>query len=175
MLPAISLLAGVIQLAPSLAKLFKGNESTVEVAEWAAKIARTVTGTEDNDTALAALATKPELLIQYQQSLMQQEKDMEGLYVEDKKDARLRDIEFLKAGTRNYRSDFLVGISVVVVFTILLVVILVQDLNEYAKGALTTILGVFLNQLTNVFAFEFGTTRKDEDKQTKILNDYIKR
>ena len=103
---------------------------------------------------------------------MTQEKDLESLYVQDKNSARARDIEFLKAGTRNYRSDFLVGISVLVVFTILAVVILVTDLNEYAKGSLTTILGVFLNQLTNVFSFEFGTTRKDEEKNSVILSEY---
>ena len=75
---------------------------------------------------------------------------------------------------RNRRADFLVGVSVVVILVILWVVITMPDVSEYAKGALTTILGVFLNQLTNVFNFEFGTTRKGEEKQTQITNEYIK-
>ena len=174
-LPAIALVAQIIQLAPALAKLFKGNETSVEVAEVAARVARTVTGEDSNDGALAALAANPDKLIEYQTALLASEKEMEELYVEDKNSARTRDIEFLKAGTRNYRADFLVAISVIVVFTILGVVILAQDLNEYAKGALTTILGVFLNQLTNVFSFEFGTTRKTEDKQTAITADYLRK
>lgn len=162
-IPAIQLVAGVIQLAPALAKLFKGSDTSVEVAETAAKVARAVTGTQDNASALSALAANPDKLIEYQQSLLNHEKDLEDAYVADKSSARLRDIEFLKSGTRNYRADVLVVVSVLVVFTILCVVILVSDLNEYAKGMLTTILGVFLNQITNVFSFEFGTTRKESN------------
>lgn len=174
MIPAVALVAGIIQLAPALAKLFKGSETSVEMAETAAKIARTVTGTDTNDAALEALAANPDKLIEYQKALLAQETSIEELYVQDKNSARSRDIEFLKAGTRNYRGDFLVGVSVLVVFTILAVVILAEDVNEYAKGSLTTILGVFLNQLTNVFSFEFGTTRKEEEKQSQILTDYIR-
>lgn len=174
-LPALALISGIVQLAPALAKLFKGSDTSVEAAELAARVARTVTGTDSNDGALAALAANPDKLIEYQNALLANEKELEALYVEDKNSARSRDIEFLKAGTRNYRADFLVGISVVVVFTILGVVILAEDINEYAKGALTTILGVFLNQLTNVFSFEFGTTRKTEDKQTAITADYLRK
>ena len=99
---------------------------------------------------------------------------MESLYIKDKANARARDVEFLKSGTRNYRGDFLIGVSVIVVVTILGVVVLMADISEYAKGSLTTILGVFLNQLTNAFNFEFGTTRKDDDRQSQITSAYIK-
>lgn len=170
----ISLIAGIIQLAPMLSKFFGGSENVQTVAEKAAAIARDITGTPDNASALKALAADPEKLLEYQTALLKQSSDFEALYVSDKASARARDTEFLKAGTRNYRGDFLVGISVVVVFTILGVVILVPNLNEYAKGALTTILGLFLNQLANVFSFEFGTTRKTDDKDAAILKDYLK-
>lgn len=174
-LPALALVSGIVQLAPALAKVFGAGSTSTAVAEKAAEIARIVTGTESNDKAIIALSANPELLVQFEKAVMEQQQELEGLYVKDKESARLRDVEFLKAGTRNYRADFLVGISVLVVFTILGVVILATDLNEYAKGALTTILGVFLNMLTNVFNFEFGTTRKSEDTQQQITSDYIKK
>lgn len=72
------------------------------------------------------------------------------------------------------RGNFLIAVSVLVVFVIIGVVVWNQDLNEFAKGSLTTILGVFLNQLTSAYQFEFGTTRKNEDSQTKLVNEYIK-
>lgn len=164
MIPALTLLSGVVQLAPVLAKVFGAGEKSAEVAEIAASVARSVTGIPDNEGALNALKASPELVLEYQKAILEKEVSFESLYAEDKKDARLRDVEFLKAGTRNYRADFLVGVSVIVVFTILTIVTFAPNLNEYAKGALTTILGVFLNQLTNVFSFEFGSTRKSEDK-----------
>ena len=174
MIPAIGLLASVIELAPALTKVLGFGKSAEEIANTAAALAKTVTGTTDNDSALEALKANPELLQQYQRELLAHEKGMESLYVQDKENARSRDIEFLKSGTRNYRGDFLVGISVIVVFTIIGIVVLLADMNEYAKGALTTILGVFLNQLTNVFNFEFGTTRKEDARNSQITTAYIK-
>lgn len=174
MIPAITLVSSLIQMAPALTKIFKGSEKSITVAEQAAQLARQLTGTNSNETALETFKQNPDKLVEYQKLLLDNEAEIERLYTEDKTSARERDVEFLKAGTRNYRADFLVAISVIVVFVILAVVIMVADLNEYAKGALTTILGVFLNQLTNVFAFEFGTTRKTEDTQNQVLKDYIK-
>lgn len=173
MLPAIALVSSLVQLAPALAKVFGSGAKSEAYAEKAAEIARVVTGTENNESALSQLTTQPTLLLEYQTAVMAQEKELEGFYVKDKESARLRDIEFLKAGTRNYRSDILVAVSLVVVVTILGVVILTPNLNEYAKGVVTTILGMFLTQLGNVFNFEFGTTRKSEDTQAKINTDYI--
>lgn len=162
MLPAITLISSIIQLAPALAKVFGAGAEKQELAEVVAEVAQRVTGTSSNDDALAILQKDPQKLIELQTAILQQETDLEGLYVQDKQNARARDSLFLEAGVRNLRADFLVGISVVVVFSILGIVTIESNLNEYAKGALTTILGVFLNQLTNVFNFEFGTTRKGQ-------------
>lgn len=164
MIPALTLLSGVIQLAPALAKVFGAGAQSTQVAEIAANVAQAVTGNPSNAGALEALQTSPELLIQYQKAIMEREASFEKLYTADKEDARLRDVEFLKAGTRNYRSDFLVGISVVIIFTVLTIVTFKPDLDDFAKGVLTTILGVFIKELSNVFSFEFGSTRKSEDK-----------
>ena len=174
MIPAIALISGIIQLAPSLAKMFKGSEATQEAAEIAAKVARAVTGTEDNDSALAALQANPALLVEYQKALLQRESEIDALEVQDKSNARSRDIEFLHAGIRNYRADFLVGVSVLIILAVLAIVIAIPDVSEFAKGSLTTILGVFLNQLTNVFSFEFGTTKSSRETQSQLIQEYIK-
>lgn len=174
MIPAISLLAGVIQLAPTLSKVLGLGKSAEDVANLAADVAQKVTGTSNNSEALNMLRASPELLLQYENEMLNHEKDMESLYVKDKENARARDEKFLVAGTRNYRGDFLVGVSVVVVFSILGIVVLVPSLSEYAKGVLTAILGVFSGQVTNVFNFEFGTTRKEDDRNSQITSAYIK-
>lgn len=169
MLPAIAILSGLAQFAPVLTRWLGAGDSIQTIADKASEVAQIVTGTADPESAMAALKADPNLVLQYQAMLAQQEKDFEALYVSDKNSARVRDAEFLKAGTRNYRADFLVGITVIIVALILAVVILEPNLNEFAKGVITTILGVFLNQLTNIFSFEFGTTRlKDKQDQTQF-------
>lgn len=168
---SVALVAGLVQLAPALAKLFGKGE---KAAELAADVARTITGETDDASVLRKLSGNPELLVQYQTALLNREVELEKLTQQDRDSARTRDAEFLKAGTRNYRGDFLVGVSFIVVCTILAIVIMVPELSEYAKGTLTTILGVFLAKMTDIFAFEFGTTRKKEEDSAKVLTDYIK-
>lgn len=164
------LIAGIIQLAPAIAGfLGKGEKETQIIADLAAK----VTGHNEEANILTSLKDHPEHMIDLQRMLLEHKTEQERIHADDKANARARDQEFIRSGTRNIRADFLVAVSVVVVLTILAVVILVTDLNEYAKGALTTILGVFLNQLTNVFSFEFGTTRKGEEDTSRIVKDYI--
>lgn len=174
MIPAVALLSGVIQLAPALSKVLGFGKSADDAAQLAADVAKLVTRKDNNEDALSALQQSPELLAEYQEKLLSYEKDMEALYIQDKESARFRDTEFLKSGTRNYRADFLVGISVIVVFSILGIVVLVPSLSEYAKGVLTAILGTFAGQLANVFNFEFGTTRKEDDRNSQITSAYIK-
>ena len=174
MIPAVTLLTSVLQLAPALRKLFEGGAKFETVAGVAAEVAKQITGQDTNDSALEVLRSNPDLLQQYQEKLLDHEIAMEQIYAQDKQNARLRDEKFLESGTRNYRGDFLVGISVVVVFSILGIVVLVPTLSEYAKGVLTAILGLFSGQLANVFNFEFGTTRKEGDRQSQITSAYIK-
>lgn len=174
MIPAIALLSQLIQFAPSIASFFGAGEKTDKVAELAAGIARTVTGTADNQSALDALKANPDKLLEYQNSLVNQQTEFERLYSENIQGARDRDVELRKLGQHNYRADFLVGMTVVIILVVIGIVVWSTNLNEFAKGSLTTILGVFLNQLVSVFAFEFGTTRKGEENQAKITTEYIK-
>lgn len=170
MIPALTLLSGVVQLAPALSKLFGAGAKTAEVAEIAASVARQVTGLPDNQAALDALKTSPELLVQYQRTLIEQANTFEQLYIADKADARARDAAYLHAGKRNYRADFLVGVSVGIVAAIIGIVVIAQDLTDFTKGAITTILGMFLTQLANIYSFEFGTTRKIEDRNAQVTS-----
>ncbi len=174
MIPAIALISAIAQLAPSITSIFGGGEKSQAVAETAAEIARKVTGSSTNDEALEALKADPNKLVEYQRALLDQQTRFEELRTADRKDARDRDVEIIKAGKHNYRADFLVGMTVVIIMIIIAIVVWSGDLDEFAKGSLTTILGVFLNQLVSVFAFEFGTTRKSEESTAKITNEFIK-
>lgn len=170
---AITLINGIIQLAPSLTSLFKGSDKNVAAAELAAKVARNVTGTLTNDDALVSLTQNPEQLLAYENAIRQHERELENLMVEDKKSARERDAEFIRSGTRNYRADALAVVCVLVIVIILGILVFVPAMDDFAKGTITTILGAFLLQLNNIYSFEFGTTRKSDESNQKLINDYI--
>ena len=97
------------------------------------------------------------------------ERELEGFReeVKDKNSARERDAQFLKAGTRNYRADTMYFLAVVVI-GLLVWAVLASQLDEYAKGIITLVLGRFLGYLDNIYNFEFGTTRSSKQKDATI-------
>lgn len=169
---ALAIIAALASSVPSIAKMIGMSDNATKVAEVASSVLNQVTG-KTGDEALGALRANPELMLQYQVAMLAKEQEFESLYVSDKHSARLRDTEITKAGKRNYRADFLVFFSGVLLVGILAVVTL-TELNEYAKGMFTMLAGFITNQLANVFSFEFGTTRKEEDTNKSIIQDYIR-
>ena len=92
--------------------------------------------------------------------------------VADKGDARKRDVEFLRAGRRNYRADVMFLLAVLMIAGLVWIVWKDPSINEYVKGIFTLVLGRFLGYLDNIYNFEFGTTRgsKDKDDTIKVLS-----
>lgn len=164
-LTIIGLLA---QFGPSLLKAVGVGADVQKVANTAASVATAITGKADIQEAATALAASPELQLEFQKQLLAQDSQFEGLYIDDKKDARARDIALAGTPKGNVRANWLVGACIIIITTILAVVIRNPEISEFAKGVLTTILGVFLNQLTNIYNFEFGTTRKSDTKDATI-------
>jgi hypothetical protein len=164
-LTIIGLLA---QFGPSLLKAIGVGSDVQKVANTAAAVATAITGKSDMVEAAEAMKADPALAAAFQSELLAQETQFEQLYVSDKKDARARDIALAATPQGNVRANWLVAADILIITTILVVVIWVPTVSEFAKGVLTTILGVFLNQLTNIYNFEFGTTRRSREKSDAI-------
>lgn len=161
----VTILMGLAQFAPSLIRWATGSDTVGKVAEVAVNVAKSVTGTSTADEAIEAMKADPSLAIQFKQQMMQQEMDFEKLYIDDKASARARDIALSSTPRGNVRANWLAGLAVAVIIFILIVLVFKSDeLNEFAKGSLTTILGVFLQLLVNIYNFEFGTTRRSREK-----------
>lgn len=90
--------------------------------------------------------------------------------VDDRKSARDRASEFLKAGKVNWQGVALVIICVVFIGFGFYVTVSDANLNEWAKGSVTLLLGRFLGYLDAIYAFEYGTTRNNRRKDETIAN-----
>lgn len=171
MLPAI--LAALLPSVPSIVKMIGLSDNASKVADIATGLVRQVTGLEDPMKGIAVLESDPDLMLQFQLAMLQREQELERLYVADKSDARFRDIEFLKSGKRNIRADLMVACSFALLVLIIAALFFTEP-TEFAKGAITVVLGFITVNLGNVFSFEFGTTRKEDENNKSILADYIK-
>jgi hypothetical protein len=91
---------------------------------------------------------------------------MDAMYLADVADARKRDVAL---STHNYRADSMYVLAVILIAALVWAV-LSSEMDEYAKGIVTLVLGRFLGYLDNIYNFEFGTTRSSKVKDSTIEN-----
>lgn len=156
------------QFVPGIIKLLTGSDRAEDVAAHVVGIAQAVTGTATPDEALAMIKADPDKVLAFQQEMSAQQVDLEKAYLADVANARQRDVELAKVGIRNDRANVLAGAALLLVLICLAVVIWMGDLNEYAKGGISLILGRALGWVEQLFSFEFGTTRANKTKDETI-------
>lgn len=164
----ITIAMGLAQFAPGIIKLLTGSDKAADVAADVIGIAQKATGTATGADALDKLRADPTAVMNFQAAMAAQQADLEKAYLADTADARARDVELKKAGHTNHRANVLSGCAVLLVLFCLLVIVWKADMNEFAKGGITLILGRALGWVEQIFSFEFGTTRASKTKDDTI-------
>lgn len=85
-------------------------------------------------------------------------------------EATVKDDDTELAGYRNRRLNILAAVAFVMVAACAGVAVFMSDINEYAKGIITFLLGRFCGYVDAVYSFEFGTTRGSKAKDDVINN-----
>jgi len=168
LIPIALSLAG--EFAPAIIKYFTNSDTAADVAGQVVNIAKTVTGTDTPDAAMAALRADPTLALQFQTAVMLNDADLDKAYLADRQSARKLNEAFLAAGMRNYRSDIMFFLAVMVILLLVLIIWRDPEINEYVKGIFTLVLGRFLGYLDNIYNYEYGTTRINKSKDATIQN-----
>lgn len=165
---AILLLAA--NALPFLAKYLGGGEATQKVADTVSAIATTVAGVADPKDAFAAIEANPSLKTEFHLQVMAKKLEFDDMVIKDIQNARERDVKLAQAGFRNTRANWLAASSFVLVIASLFIVIWSYEIDEFAKGVLTLILGRALGWVEQIFSFEFGTTKQSVAKDATIAN-----
>ncbi len=168
----ISLAMALAQFAPSLIKIFTGSNKAEEVAGKVVDIAKTVTGTDTGDLALAGIKADPNKALEFRQAISAQQADMEKAYLSDRQDARAHDTDVRKLNNgHNVRADLAVLAVVTGLIACLIVMVQYkQQMPGEVVGILSTIAGIFGACLKDYFAFEFGSSRSSQVKDETIAN-----
>lgn len=69
---------------------------------------------------------------------------------------------------RNRRSDAMFVAAYVAIAVLVYIVVYEEKIGEYAQSTVTLVLGMFLNELKNMYNYEQGTTRSSEQKGAAI-------
>ena len=165
----ISIAFGLAQFAPQVIKWLTGSDKAADAAGAVVEIAETVTGRKGAD-ALDALKADPALVLQFRQSVIAQEADLDKAYLSDRADARKRDIAFIENGRVNKRANFMVAMDAIGLIVCLLVLALYADnLRGEAIALLSTVASIFGICLRDAHQFEFGSSRGSQEK-TELLS-----
>lgn len=158
---------GLAKIVPTIAK-WVGGDKAERTTQKVIDIAKQVTGTATGVDALAAIQLDPQLAMQFEQSVMANETELERLYMQDRADARARDLRLHELGGNNTRADILAygaGLAFAGVLTALMFV----DFGE--KDAMRDVLLVLVGTLAaivkDIYGFEFGSSRGSKDKDYK--------
>lgn len=164
MAPLLLLAAQLVPyLLPKVAKALGGDKGAA-VAETVVDIAEKVTGKKGQE-AVEAVKANPETALAYLQAQMSQETRLEELIVEDRKDARDRDKEYVKAGRKNYRADVMVICDFLGLIACLIVLTFYyKELPGEATALISTVASIFGLCLRDAHQFEFGSSRSSRDK-----------
>jgi hypothetical protein len=163
----ISVALGLAQFAPSIMRYFGVGEKSVGVVDKVIDIAQTITGAPTSPEALAMLQKDKELQHQFNMAVLENDSELEAAYLRDTQSARDRDVAIRANGNNNYRADSMYVLAVILIAA-LVIAVLKSELDEYAKGIITLVLGRFLGYLDNIYNFEFGTTRSSKTKDDTI-------
>ncbi len=162
-IPIIAVVSALAQFAPQITKWMDAGKTVQEVAETASNIAKSVTGGKTDEEAIELIKADPNLYLKFQEKIIDQDITYEQGYIQDKADARKRDALLAATPHGNVRANWLVGVAILIILACLGIIIWVE-LNEFAQSTLLIILGMFIKELSNIYAFEFGTTRRSRQK-----------
>ncbi len=164
----ITIAMALAQFAPAVVKWITGSDKAAEAAGKVVDIAKAVTGQPTGDAALAAIQADPNLMLQFRQSVMANETEMDKAYLADRADARSRDVAYVSAGRYNWRGDVLALLAVGGL--VLCVYFIARDtgLPERAVNAIMFVAGVLASAVRDVYGFEFGSSRSSHVKDATI-------
>lgn len=183
---ALAELAG--NLAPTIAGWLGGSKAQ-DVATKVVDVAKAVTGQPTGDTALAAIQADPNLAMQFQKAVMDQQVQLARIsgqidqarmtYEKDIYTAEAADRDSARRLAAQQPNDWVrPTVTVVLLIGCLAVVFLMLDgraaqvmKDPTAAGTLGIVIGYLFNELKTALGFYFGMT-KDASTQTQTITQF---
>lgn len=166
--PLIAAALGLAEFAPVIARWMSG-EHAENVAHQVIEIAKRVTNQPDSTEASKALAENSLLIAEFQKEVIKIEAELELQFMQDRRNARERDIALAQVGRRNIRADIMVLSAAFGLITCLGTLIHhAGNLPGEAIGIISTIAGIFGSCLKDAYTFEFGSSRSSREKDSVV-------
>ena len=118
----------------------------------------------EEEIAAALQGATPDDLARLKQLDRDFQVEMEKLLLQDRADARERDVQLITQRGHNYRADILAFLAVAGLVLCVWFVARDSSLPERAVNAIMFIAGILASAVKDVYSFEFGSSRGSKDK-----------
>lgn len=166
--PLIAGALGLAQFAPVIARWLGGDQAE-QMAEQVVNVAQRITGQQDPSLIAQMLQENSLLVSEFQKAMMEIDARLQIAMLEDRQNARNRDVSFIQSGKRNSRVDVMVvSAAVGLIMCLCSLAFYAQHLPGEATGIISTIAGIFGACLKDAYAFEFGSSRGSKEKDSTV-------
>jgi Flp pilus assembly protein TadB len=166
--PLIAGALGLAQFAPVIARWLGGDQAE-QMAEQVIQVAQKITGQQDPSMAAQMLRENSLLVSEFQKAMMEIDARLQLAMLEDRQNARNRDVAFVQSGRRNSRADVMViSAAIGLIMCLASLAIYAHHLPGEATGIISTIAGIFGACLKDAYAFEFGSSRGSKEKDSTV-------
>ena len=167
-IPLIPLALGLAEFAPVIAR-WLGSSQAESVAHQVVNIARRITGDDDPLDCVRKLSESTDLVRTFQREIIKMEAEFELQLIQDRQNARARDLAIVQAGRRNLRADIMViAAAVGLVICLGCITLFAGRMPGEAVGIISTVAGIFGACLKDAYAFEFGSSRGSKEKDSTV-------
>lgn len=165
---------GLATVAPQILKWITGSQQAEEVAEKVIDVALAVSGRDDPIQALAAIKGDPALALEFRKAILQHEAEMDRMYLQDRQNAREREVKMVQAGHISNRANWMIASVITGLLTCLGTLVMFKgQMPGEVVGIVSTISGGLLKCLSDAFQYEFGSSRGSAQK-SEMLDRIVK-
>ena len=166
--PIIAAALGLAEFVPTIAR-WLGGDKAHDIAAKVVETAKKVTGKHDPVEAIKAMHENTKLVAEFQKAVMEIEAELELAYIQDRQDARARDVALAEAGRTNVRADVMVvSAALGLIFCLCSLGYYSESMPGEAVGIISTIAGIFGACLKDAYTFEFGSSRGSRVKDAAM-------
>jgi len=167
-IPLIAAAVGLAQFAPMIGRWLGGRKAE-DMAKRVVDIANSVTDSLDPMTAIQKLSENNQMLLEFQRAVLALEVQLLQAELEDRQDARARDVALVRAGRVNIRADIMViSAAMGLILCLCSLAYYSHNLPGEAVGIISTIAGIFGSCLKDAYGFEFGSSRGSKEKDSTV-------
>ena len=163
----------IISIIPGISSIFDKwikSYSIESVSKVIVSLAKSITGSNTINGSINKLNNNNDLQIKLQELIMKNEYEIELSIINDKQNARMRDIEYIKHNGRNTRADIMVVSAALGLISCLLIIIYCKNIQGEIIGIISTMAGIFGSCLKDAYSFEFGSSRGSKEKDLTVAS-----